>query len=316
MCALELPDGYHARPPSLEDAPAVARMIAAYEREVFGSSEMSETWLRDDWNEVDLAEQALVILASDGRVAASADIVNRASVTFSVYGYVHPGQRGNRLEDALIAWGEQWALDHMLPESAEAPITVNHYAPAGDESGRILLVEHGYAPVRGYYMMEISLDDEPAAPEWPRNITVRVFKPNHDERATFETVEESFQDHWGHTPGSFDRFLGVTKAESFDPDLWFLAFDGDELAGICLNKIIDGSGWIETVGVRRPWRGRGLGLALLRHSIAELYWREVPVVGLSVDAESLTGAPRLFERAGMHVKREYILHQKIVVPER
>lgn len=307
-----LPEGYHARPPTLEDAPAVAAMIADYERDVFGHTEMSEAWLLDDWTGVDLSEQAVVIIGPDGGIAASADILDRADVSFSIYGYVHPEQRGHGLENALIEWGESWARDHMPSEPDETPIIVQHYVPAGDERTRQWLVERGYEPVRAFYMMEMSLDEEPASPVWPEDITIRAFKPGQDERPTFKTVEESFQDHWGHTPGSYQGFLQATETDSFDPDLWFLAFDGDEVAGICLNKIIDGSGWVETLGVRRPWRGRGLGLALLQHSIGELYRREAPAVGLSVDAESLTGAPRIFERAGMRVKRSYVSHRKIV----
>ena len=64
------------------------------------------------------------------------------------------------------------------------------------------------------------------------------------------------------------------------------------------------------VGVRWPWRKRGLGLALLRHAFAEYHQRGVRKVGLSVDAESITGAPRLYGRAGMRVKESYIIHRK------
>ena len=64
------------------------------------------------------------------------------------------------------------------------------------------------------------------------------------------------------------------------------------------------------VGVRRPWRKRGLGLALLRHAFAEYHRHGVRKVGLSVDAESSTGAPRLYGRAGMRVKESYIIHLK------
>lgn len=62
--------------------------------------------------------------------------------------------------------------------------------------------------------------------------------------------------------------------------------------------------------MHREWRRRGVGLALLRHAFGAFYRCGAQVVGLSVDAESLTGTPRLFERAGMQVKRSYILYQK------
>jgi mycothiol synthase len=86
--------------------------------------------------------------------------------------------------------------------------------------------------------------------------------------------------------------------------------DGDEIAGVTLCKTLAGEGWVNVVGVRRPWRKRGLGLALLRHALAEYQRRGVDKVALSVDAESITGAPRLYGRAGMSVRESYIIHLK------
>jgi ribosomal protein S18 acetylase RimI-like enzyme len=62
---------------------------------------------------------------------------------------------------------------------------------------------------------------------------------------------------------------------------------------------------VNELGVRNPWRRRGLGLALLRHAFAELGRLGADRVGLGVDAENVTGALRLYERAGMHVTRRY-----------
>lgn len=130
----------------------------------------------------------------------------------------------------------------------------------------------------------------------------------------FEAVEDAFRDVWNRPRGTFERFAGLTRTEVFDPALWFLAMDGGEIAGMALGKVIFGEGWVDVVGVRRPWRSRGLGLAMLRHAFAEYHWRGVEKVGLSVDAGSVTGAPRLYSRAGMHVASEYVVYQKELRP--
>lgn len=62
-------------------------------------------------------------------------------------------------------------------------------------------------------------------------------------------------------------------------------------------------GWVGTLGVRRPWRRRGLGLALLQHAFGEFRRRGMSRAGLDVDAENTTGAVALYEHAGMHVER-------------
>jgi mycothiol synthase len=70
------------------------------------------------------------------------------------------------------------------------------------------------------------------------------------------------------------------------------------------------TGWISTLGVRRPWRRRGLGQALLLTAFNEFYRRGEKIVALSVDAASQTGATRLYERAGMCVYQEFTLYEK------
>jgi ribosomal protein S18 acetylase RimI-like enzyme len=121
---------------------------------------------------------------------------------------------------------------------------------------------------------------------------------------------------WGRPRGTFERFAGMTEQQSFDPALWFLAMDADAIAGVALCKTLAGEGWVDVVGVRRPWRNRGLGLALLRHALAEYHRRNVRKVSLSVDAESITGAPRLYGRAGMRVRESYVICLKDLRPGR
>ena len=102
------------------------------------------------------------------------------------------------------------------------------------------------------------------------------------------------------------------KRESFDPALWFLALDGDEIAGVvlCYAPEEEDIGWVGQLAVRRPWRRRGLGPALLRHAFGEFYQRGRPAVGLGVDAANPSGATRLYERAGMRVVRQFDAYEK------
>ena len=108
----------------------------------------------------------------------------------------------------------------------------------------------------------------------------------------------------------------MTQFEGFDPTLWFLAMDGDEMAGVslCVPKLTEDPemGLVNVLGVRRPWRGRGLGLALLQHSFVELHKRGAKRVSLGVDASSLTGATRLYEKAGMSVTRQFDAYRKVL----
>jgi mycothiol synthase len=309
-----LPEGYAARAATRGDAEAVVELIVACELADSGEADMSAEELADDWQELDLSRETVVVVAPDGRLSGYADVNNLSFVVVSVYGYVHPDHRERGIGAYLVGWGERWTRDRMPRAPENARVVVQHYVNAANEGARRLLESSGYAPVRGVYVMEAELDEPPPAPRWPAGISVRAFVPGRDERATYETIEDAFRDVWGRPPNTFERFLKTTEKESFDPSLWFLARDGEEVCGVVLGKVIGDGGWIYDVGVRRPWRRRGLALALLRHTLAEFHRRGIRKVGLSVDAESITGAPRLYGRAGMRVKESYLIHLKELRP--
>ena len=92
------------------------------------------------------------------------------------------------------------------------------------------------------------------------------------------------------------------------------------MAGICICRAEDAEdpelGWVGKLGVRRAWRNRGLGDALLKHAFAAFYADGKKRAGLGVDASSLTGALKLYERAGMRVQRQYNMYEKEFRPGR
>lgn len=122
----------------------------------------------------------------------------------------------------------------------------------------------------------------------------------------YDAILDAFADHWDFVPTVYDEWEHFTvRSTDFDPALWFLAMEGDEIAGfsLCKSERRPNTGHVGVLGVRLPWRNRGLGLALLLHSFHELRARGRPKADLGVDAENTTGAVRLYERAGMSVVR-------------
>jgi ribosomal protein S18 acetylase RimI-like enzyme len=277
---------------------------------------MTTDELLGDWAGVDLDEEAIVIADASGHLVASADIANRRYVQGSLYGYVHPDQRGRGLGSALVRWGEAWlrARSDRAPQGAR--IVAQHYIRATNDAARRLLAAHGYRHERTIFVMAILLNAPPPPPAPPAGVALRAFIPGQDERATFDTLESAFLDSWERPPGDFDRWLGLTAQERRDPDLWTLAVDeaSGAVVGTSLGRDVAGRGWIGSVGVRRPWRGRGLALAMLRHTFAAYHRRGIRDIGLSVDSASSTGAPRLYARAGMRTTEEYLLHRKELRP--
>jgi len=239
---------------------------------------------------------------------------------------VHPelwGRLDPRYEDMgigtwMLHWAEQRAL-HALPSVPDklrfAP-RVGTYRQA--EKAKKLFEDMGYHHIRSTYHMLIEMDAPVPEPEFPEGITLRTYNPETDLEVVHRAKIDSFRDHFGFVDEPFEeglkRFKHFWLNEGFDPTLLFLAMDGNEIAGINLcrpHSFYDPDmGWVGSLGVRRQWRKRGIGLALLRHSFNEFYRRGKRKVGLGVDAQNLTGALRLYENAGMHIHNAFDLYEK------
>lgn len=311
---MNLPDGYSIRSTRNEDAPAVAAMLAAVELADTGATDITTEAVQQEWSGIPLAEESAVVETDAGDIVGLVDVVNLGYTSVTVYGAVHPDHRGRGIGRALVGWGEQWIRDRLGCAPADARVVARHFMRSTNEAGLRLLASAGYEPVRTTYVMERDLPDELPEPDWPNGVTHRTFKVGQDEYAVWETVEDSFRDLWGRPQVSFEQFMGRLNTGHFDPELWILAEDGDQLAGVSICEIDGDKGVVRTLGVRRPWRKRGLGLALLNQSFRTFLDRGIRRAWLSVDADSPTGAPRLYSRAGMQVTESYILHIKEIRP--
>ncbi|MEX2236301.1 MAG: GNAT family N-acetyltransferase [Dehalococcoidia bacterium] len=309
-----LPDGYLARSPVREDAAEVAALMAASDIADTGRADISVDELLSDWGTVDLADEAVAVIDAGGAIRAYADVLTRRYIDTTLYPYVDPAHRGRSLGRYLAAWVEEWVRAHLDRAPENARIMVKQFVNQLNQGAKRLVEAQGYEGVRTTYWMAIVLEEPLPEPLVPEGISIRRYLPEQDERRTFDALEDSFKDLWGRPPGTLERFHKIVTAEGFDPDLYYLAEDGAEVAGICLTSEASGNGWIATLGTNPRWRGRGLGLAMLHHAFGEFYRRGTRRVSLSVDAQSPTGAPRLYSRAGMEVEKTFTLCEKELRP--
>jgi len=156
-------------------------------------------------------------------------------------------------------------------------------------------------------------------------ITVRTYDPETETEAVYRAFVDSFKDHFGFIEPPFEKGFADFKHNlinepGYDPKLWFVAVEGHEIVGVCICRNEDPedpeSGWVNELGVRRSWRKRGLGYALLKHAFAAFHANGRKRVGLGVDATSLTGALQLYERAGMRVLRQFKMYESELRPGR
>ncbi|MGD2077880.1 MAG: GNAT family N-acetyltransferase [Chloroflexota bacterium] len=276
-------------------------------------SEVRAEWLLPDF---DLETSTRVACAPDGRLIGYIEVWDGEAlpVDIWVWGRVHPDYEGLGIGTALMDWAEERARQAVAKVPDELQVIMRSGSIAGYEPAETLLEDRGMTLIRSFYTMVLELDQEPPRAKWPLGITVRPTKGLDEARKVFRAVDDAFRDHWGYVEQPFEQeferwFHFMKNDEHFDPNLWFLAMDGDEIAGVSLctrqSREDKNMGWIRVLGVRRPWRRQGLGLALLHHSFSEFQRLGKARVGLGVDASSLTGATRLYEKAGMKPVRQF-----------
>lgn len=308
------PPGHTVRPMTMDDVSAAVEIITAAEVAEVGEADFSRDELLDELSRINLETDTWLVANGPGQAVGVAMLSDRAKAYLDTWAATQPDHRGKGIGGFLLDAAETRAVER-IPEAPEgARVVIDNWVASVNTAAQELLKQRAYRERRRFWRMSIDMTDQPSPAEWPADVQLRTFVRGQDERAIFDAVEEAFSDHWGHVPREFDKWVVKTTRESFKPDLWFFAMDGDQIAGFSLCSDGTETPWVDTLGVLRPWRQRGLGLALLRHSFVELWRRGYRKVALGVDSENLTGATRLYERAGMKVDREWIVYEKELRP--
>ena len=241
---------------------------------------------------------------------------------YSLYVAVVPEWRKSGIWEAMLDWCEDRLRQIAADHPPDGPRFFSTSADDRQKAWIERLRKRGFRPVRYFYdMIHDRLDDLPPAP-LPPGLEVRPVEPEHY-RAVWEAIDEAFRDHWGYSESTEEDYRQWLARPHFNPDLWQVAWDGDKVAGVAINVIDEEEnrkfnrrrGYVHTLGVRRPWRGRGLGRALLVRSLAMFRDLGMTEVGLGVDAENPTGALRLYESVGFRVLHSSAVWRKPMTQE-
>lgn len=319
--------GFSVRPASMDDVEMTTHLFNRCSLDMIGAEDFTTREVELDWQTpgFDLSKDSRVVFNPDGELVGFTSVWADSEIPVHpfVWGRVHPDHRDLGIGSEMLEWSFERARDaiHRVPQDARVAIIA--YSVDTYEPSKRLLEDHGMKVIRHSWQMLIDLDAELPQPNWPDGISLADYDHEKHGEAVYLADYEAFKDHYGFIQESFEVgyprwILQMIEDEGYDPALWFIAFDGDEIAGgsICRTKSWEDpdSGWIRSLFVRKPWRRRGLALALLRHSFHEFKKRGKLRAGLGVDSENLTGATRLYKKAGMRINRQYNRYELEVRP--
>jgi mycothiol synthase len=273
--------------------------------------------------EFDIDRDTLILRDTSGAMVGAEWVENNAPfVRQRTTGFVAPETTGAGIGTALLGWARGVAESRI----GEAPEGARVIWSTGVDARHLPSLElmrgAGMDFIRYFLEMRIDFDVDIPEPRFPEGVEVRTFRPREDDAITYRAIDEAFKDHFGHVDRPFDlslsRFRHAMTSETFDPSLWWLAFEGAEVVGANLcDPSVDGDdriGYVGNISVRKPWRGRGIAKAFLYLAFQEFKRRSKTAATLHVDAENLTGATRLYEVVGMRESERYALFEMELRP--
>lgn len=224
--------------------------------------------------------------------------------TYGVVGFLRPDWRRKGIGSAMLKHAEA-RLRQIAAAHEPGPRFFQTGANDSELGLQALLESQGYQPAR--YFVEMTRDINEPLPDAPMPPGLEV-RPADESmlRQVYEAHMDAFRDHWGFTEETFEEFSHWKDEPDFNPSLWKIGWDGDQIAGMVLNFIDEAEnaeynrkrGYTEGISTRRPWRKLGLARSLLVQSIAMFREMGLSETALGVDAENLSGALKLYQSVG------------------
>jgi mycothiol synthase len=299
------------------DAAAVAALANDLEVHFGGpplfSAHDAEEWIR---RAGDPALGTRLAIGDDGMVVGYALVSPPAAggVEARANGAVHPGWRGRGIGRALMTWQSERIAEIYERTVPDAAWTVRVGALRGDTAAERLYRRFGFTPVRYWFGMEAPLTPGARGDvgEYPNGIRAET-AVGVDPAALHQAHQESFAHYFGFEPQDLAQWRRRTlDSEMFRPDLSRIAYAGGEIAAfvLCCDETTGDSVYVNLVGTRPAWRGRGLASALLADVLAAGRAAGRSSARLNVDASNPTGAVAIYERAGFGVVSEFVSYAR------
>ena len=253
----------------------------------------------------------LLLAEHDGRLLGMTEVnrvVRDGRPVYELAGTVHPDVRRRGLGTALLDWAIERAGRRAAVEDPGSAVELGAESEDQEAGHRALLARAGFRPVRHFFLMRRpSLDEVPDAP-LPDGLEIRRVT-EEQRRRILDAEFEAFEDHWNSRERTEGSYLRTLTNPELDTDLWVVAWDGDDVAGVVENWIWREEneglgvkrGWLERISVRRRWRRRGLARAITAESLRRLRAAGMTEGMLGVDAENPNGALGLYEGLGFEV---------------
>ncbi len=238
--------------------------------------------------------------------------------------FIHPQAPTTQLAEAILAWAEQQVL--RLGAQFSVPIVLHAGCRDSLVPRRQLLEQFGFKPERAFWRLRRSLTEPipkaDAACDWRLGSVwqLRTVVPTDAEKWV-ETFNQTFIDHWNHSPVTVEEFKHWCSRAQYATNLdLVIETDDGQLAAFAYSEINPErndrlglqEGHVCLLGTRRGYRRLGLGRVLLLESLHRLQQLGMTTATIGVDAQNPTGAVKLYQSVGFEPYKSSTVYCKVV----
>jgi len=230
--------------------------------------------------------------------------------------------RGKGIREYLFDRNERHIMEKAESMDDPRPHVYELWANDAENDWKSIVLERGYRAKHHEIDMVRDLKEIPSVP-MPEGFEVRPVKPEHF-KAIWEANKNAWKDVWDYAEEKWDdaSLEKFTTSSRFCPDLWQVAWKGQQLAGMVLNYVVNEEnkaferkrGHTEYVYVGEEFRGIGLAKALMARSLRVLKDIGMEEATLGTEVENPHDAMRIYEGMGFRLVKQFTWYQKPVFP--
>ena len=238
--------------------------------------------------------------------------------------FIHPQARTTQLAETILAWAEQQVL--RWGSQLSVPIVLHAGCRDSLVQRRQLLEQLGFESVRAFWRLRRSLTEPipqaDATCDWRLGSVwqLRTVVPTDAEKWV-ETFNQTFIDHWNHSPLTVAEFTHWCNRAQYTAHLNLVIETNDgQLAAFTYSEINPErnarlgiqEGHVCLLGTRRGYRRLGLGRTLLLESLHRLQQLGMTTASIGVDAQNPSGAVKLYQSVGFEPDKSSTVYRKVV----
>ncbi len=265
----------------------------------------------------------LMIVEAEGRMIGLCEVywgqkLNNVTA-YSQMVHLLPEWRHSGIREWMLELNETRIREIAAAHGGTRTKVIEVYASSEPNDMKSLLERSGYRPSWYLFAMLRSLAEPIPDLPLPRGVEVRATREEHY-RPVWEATREAMRDERTFTEERWndEAYERSMKDPTFSPDIWQIAWEGDQVAGGVHNYIDEDEnselkrkwGHTEQIFVRRPWRRKGLAHALIARSLKLLKEKGLEYATLDMESENPSGALRLYESLGYRKDKEFIFYRK------